>query len=416
MESTLSTPNSSEIEKPRIVILLGAPYTSQNRNRIGVPYLEKDFKLMVLDCCELLGRPTDHVSEMMVSDEFYLKVSSFSELRKLLTSFKPQVAVDFIGVCNLLFKIARVLNRIGTILFLEKTGPVPLFPQIHESDVEIDNFGAKSLMFYRRLYLLFGYYLRKIPQKINYEFTKLRVMNLNSYAAIVAGDATGDYVTSRASPLLRIASNDYHSFQRALTEKSRFSTQFTNHGFILFIDDCVAEASDWILLGLAPPIEPESYFAEMRLFFDRVEEFFSLPVVIGGHPNAENDPQYSMKFGGRRVYFGQTAHLAIECELALVHFSTATSFAVLANKPIISLTSDALSGTRYGIDIEGLSRILGTPLLSISQNTLPSSFEVSPNIELYKDYTRKYLFGEYCEETEPWGELKNYLQRLKREK
>jgi hypothetical protein len=116
------------------------------------------------------------------------------------------------------------------------------------------------------------------------------------------------------------------------------------------------------------------------------------------------------------VFFGQTANLAIECELALVHFSTATSFAVLANKRIVSLTSDALSGTHYGKNIEELSRILGTTLLSISQKTLPISFEVNLDIDLYKEYTRKFLFGEYCEETEPWGELKKYLRGLKQQK
>lgn len=413
MESTRSVPNSNEIEKQRVVILLGAPYTSQNRNRIGIPYLDKEFNLMVVDCCELLGRPTNHVSEMMIRDQFYVKVYDFSELRKLLTSFKPQVALDFIGVCDLLFKVANVLKKIETILFFEKTGPVPLFPKTNERDIEIDIFDVNSLKFYERINLLFRNHLRRMSQKINYEFTKLRVKSLTSYGAIVAGDATGDYLTSRACPLLRIASNDYHSFQRALTEKSRSSLQLTKQGFLLFIDDCLAEASDWILLGLAPPVEPESYFAEMRLFFDKVEDFFGLPVVIAGHPNAENDPHYSMKFGGRAVYFGQTARLSIECELALVHFSTATSFAVLANRPIISLTSDALSATRYGMDIEGLSRILGTPLLSISKNTLPSSIALRPNAKLYKDFTRKYLFGEDCQETEPWGEFKNYLRGLK---
>jgi hypothetical protein len=414
MESTRSVPNSNEIEKPRIAILLGAPYTSQNRNRIGVPFLDKDFELMVLDCCELLGRPTNHVSEMVISDRFYIKVSSFSELRKLLTDFKPQIALNFIGVNHLLFRIARVLNKIKAILFFERTGPRPVFPQIIKRDVETAVLGAESLNIYQRLYLLVDYNLKKVPQKINYEFTKLRVKNLNSYGVILAGDANVDYLASRANPFLRIASNDYHSFHRALTEKSMSSSQFINQGFLLFIDDCVAEASDWILLGLASPVEPESYFAEMRFFFDRLEEFFNLPVVVAGHPNAENDPNYSTKFGGRKVFFGQTAHLAIECELALVHFSTATSFAVLANKRIISLTSDALSGTHYGRNIEGLSRILGTPLLSISQKTLPVSLEVKPNIGLYKDYVRKYLSGEFCEETEPWGELKKYLRESKR--
>jgi hypothetical protein len=407
--------DSNEMEKPRIAFLLGAPYTSQNRNRIGVPYLDQDFELLVLDCCALLGRPTNHVSEMMISDSFYVKVSSFSELRRLLICFKPQVAIDFIGVSNLLFKVARVLNRIETILFVEKTGPRPLFREVYETEAEIDISEAKPLTFYQRLFLLHRYYLNKIYQKIDYEFTKFRVMNLKSFGAIVAGDATGDYVTSRANPLLRIASNDYHTFSQALTEESNFSRQFANEEFILFIDDCVAEASDWILLGLTPPVDPESYFSEMRLFFDRAEEFFSLPVVIAGHPNAEKDPSYSEKFGGRKVYFGQTARLAIDCELALTHFSTAISFAVLANKRIISLTSKALKRTQYGRDIEGLSRILGTPLLSVSENLTTSSFAVNLNIELYKDYTSNYLFGKYCEETEPWGELKKYLRGLNRQ-
>ena len=51
----------SPIGKPNLVIMLGAPLTQQNFERIGIPILSDFFNVYVFDCLKWLGRSTDDI-------------------------------------------------------------------------------------------------------------------------------------------------------------------------------------------------------------------------------------------------------------------------------------------------------------------------------------------------------------------
>ena len=71
-----------------------------------------------------------------------------------------------------------------------------------------------------------------------------------------------------------------------------------------------------------------------------------MPVVVMGHPNRIRR-KHSEKMGDHQVVYGNTAALAMAASMVLIHSSMATSFAVLARKPILSLTSFELDRSNW---------------------------------------------------------------------
>jgi hypothetical protein len=118
--------------------------------------------------------------------------------------------------------------------------------------------------------------------------------------------------------------------------------------------------------------------------------------------------------GGRSVIFGRTAELALQSTIVLVHASTATSFAVLARKPIISLTTQELDRGDYGLLVRTMSQSLGTPLVFIDRfSKRINDLKTLVVDELkYSSYESSYLRNELSNEKEPWGALIGILSTL----
>ena len=81
----------------RIAILLGVPFTEQNFERVGIPYLSKHFEVMVFDCTELLGRNTNNIKCQQAHWHNFLAIKSEVELAVQIEKYRPHYAIDFIG-------------------------------------------------------------------------------------------------------------------------------------------------------------------------------------------------------------------------------------------------------------------------------------------------------------------------------
>ena len=89
--------------------------------------------------------------------------------------------------------------------------------------------------------------------------------------------------------------------------------------------------------------------------------------------------------------FGKTATLTQDCKFVIAHASTAISYAVLAQKPIIFVTSKSLDRSFYGVSVRSMSAVLGAPLVfADSAEALNlGNFEVDPL--KYNKYVSSYL-------------------------
>ena len=96
--------------------------------------------------------------------------------------------------------------------------------------------------------------------------------------------------------------------------------------------------------------------------------------------------------------------------MVLIHSSMATSFAVLARKPILSLTSFELDRSNYGQLIRAMSSALVvTCLYERAGHWRSSDLCHSVDEKKYRAYESDYLRSEKSTESVPWGALIEYI-------
>ena len=141
-------------------------------------------------------------------------------------------------------------------------------------------------------------------------------------------------------------------------------------------------------------MDADVYYKELNSFFKLVENHTHMQVVIAAHPKSLI---YKSKdfFDGRQVIFGRTPELIRDSSLVFAHDSTSIGYAVCFNKPIVSLTSDALQKYQsYNHKtIVGSSQFLGTNLMYINKFCADTSsiFDIT-NYSIDKDKYKQYKY------------------------
>ena len=127
----------------------------------------------------------------------------------------------------------------------------------------------------------------------------------------------------------------------------------------------------------------------MNDFFSQVEEKYNLEVVIAAHPSSaygEND------FGGRKIIKWHTCELTQGAQLIINQSSNSTSFAMLANKPIVFITSDELEKCTYmSRYVKELSSLLGKQKYNIDHCSINEMVIEAVSEDLRGKYIYTYL-------------------------
>ena len=399
--------NSATPNKPTVAILLGAPFTSQNYERTGIPYLKENFEVVVLDCNPWLRagyrglRFTKHPYPQIVT------ITSAKEFEEAARNLKPGYAIDFVGYGPSTRFIQKTLRMQGTKYVLQATGTVPI-PSITERRKGHLAMAVKNpRKFFARAIGRLSRYLREWRE-------------LEPDIALLAGRKSLYAYTSTARSILWIASNDYYTYKNVQDKIARQDLVLpVRSKYALFIDDCIALASDYSLLGISPPVEPEKYHALLRQALDRLEQTTGLPVVVAAHPNGREIEGYASLFGDRPVYFDLTAELCSQSELVLAHASTALSYAALWTKPLIILTSRSLDKSNQGAAIREIHRQFQCPFLFMESTdatyaaACQQSWEV--NVGAYRSYIDSYIATDEVVEEAPWQAFTNFVNLTTKE-
>lgn len=162
--------------------------------------------------------------------------------------------------------------------------------------------------------------------------------------------------------------------------------------FCVFIDDAQTHHPDYAIMKMKP-MDNEKYLASMNKFFRFIEDNTGIPLLIAGHPRPQYDDFLNI-FDGRRIIQGKTMELVANSELTIVSYSTAASFAVLFDKPLIVLTNnELLKAGRVGFD-EPIARCLGLEVINADDdsaiNRMSLEFE-NWNKALYRKYISDWL-------------------------
>jgi len=235
--------------------------------------------------------------------------------------------------------------------------------------------------------------LKKVFSK-NYFYHKLannkpfiKALRIKPSTYVFAGgrnsDLKGVLITKKTKVIL-CHTLDYDIF---LSKKDNIS--ITQH--VVFLDQYLPFHPDDIRaekkFGRA-----ELYYLSLCSFFDFFEKNTGFKVVIASHPRADN---YKKKnyFGGRPVLFNQTPDLIYKSQYVICHYSSAISFAVLYNKPILFITNNAIIEHGSSHYIEDMATYFEKSPINISNQLDISSLDplLRINSDLYENFKDQFI-------------------------
>lgn len=199
---------------------------------------------------------------------------------------------------------------------------------------------------------------------------------------------------------------DYEEYLKAKQIKN---SQFAREKYCVFLDQYTPYHPDGISMGIK--MNPDIYYKELRNIFRIIEEQYGLKVLIAAHPRSDysKHPEAYQKYP---VYKYMTAEMILYSEFVLTQYSTAQTYAILANKPMLFLYSDELINFKiYLLAINAYSKETGAPKINISHTTdseiIRKIGELKIDGDLYKQYIYNYIKKTYgdADDNKPFWEL-----------
>jgi hypothetical protein len=394
MSETIDMETATTHRRISLIVLLGVPFTEQNYKRSGVAYLEHLFDVTVIDCNRWLYPAYASLSYQRHAYEKRIEVDSFDALLRVLTTIRPAFAIDSLSPSPLKQKIRQELFRLCIPLVVKRSG---WCPHLSGKQLFLHLLRHNSLDLVRRLF-------RRLVKR-----NAAAAVELPPDIALVAGRSASEGMVKARVTEIAIAADDVHYLNEAKRTYPAGSVAVRNK--VLFLDDCIAEAKDYVLLGLPFPVDPDRYYTLLRRSFDIVERACDCRVVVAAHPDGLLIPGYAEKFGSREVHFGRTAALVLEAKLVLGHASTSFSFAVLEEIPAVLLTCRELHASFKGAHILAFQHALGAPLVFMEEEgkRLASACrEARVDKACYLAYEEEFLMTSQGHEERPWDAFSRY--------
>jgi hypothetical protein len=220
----------------------------------------------------------------------------------------------------------------------------------------------------------------------------LFVIAMPSFVAVAGTEteqrARRDF-SSKTKPI-QMGSFDYSQFLRIQKSSELISDAvvYLDTGFPGF-------PRDEVLTGRTELISTKDWYPNLGKFFAFVETTLQCRVDVAIHPKHEGR-DHSPLFGNRACLGGQTAALVAERKLVIATNSTAISFAICFDKPLILVWSDLIEA---GVDarkksfIENFAEETGAKIFNIDRKYTERELREALVIDHAKreSYKRKYL-------------------------
>jgi hypothetical protein len=185
---------------------------------------------------------------------------------------------------------------------------------------------------------------------------------------------------------------DYSNF--LVSNKLKVKNYFLIKPYVVFLESPGPfNHGDEVLFGFKYPLSKENWSYSLNKFFKFIELNYKFRVVIASHPKVEHDKD-SKYYEGRKISKYSTDFLIKNCEFVISRVSTAISFAIIYNKPIITIcTNELIQNERYMNSLINFSKILGISPLNIDEDFNKNEFDkkIYINNKKYNFYLRKYL-------------------------
>ncbi|MEW6679865.1 MAG: hypothetical protein AB1297_02430, partial [bacterium] len=297
-----------------ICFYINTPLEKRDYKRFGVELLlSRGFNVMFLDITRVFH--PDYLANYRPSDlSDYQNVSvaeNKDDISDFLQSHKKHFGIDLIGAQKnniFLYKLLKQLN-IQYASFCGNSIPV-----VRNIDKFLRIIGYVKRNGFKGIY-------NKVINKLS--ALTIDFSDLQPPRYILAGGRK--FISKRPAPskntrIIWAHTLDYDLYLNLKQNKKQNSTK--SESYCVFLDEYFPFHPDFLLQGLSVPvIDPVYYYRLLNKFFDYIEKYFEVPVIIAAHPRSQYDahPDY---FRGRKIIKGNTIELVAQSKFVLAHSST----------------------------------------------------------------------------------------------
>lgn len=204
---------------------------------------------------------------------------------------------------------------------------------------------------------------------------------------ITSGDKSKERPDARtALQLIEGRSLDCEDFDQSMS---------LNHQvpFAVLVDSGGPLHPDYKQLSVRPPLTPNQYFDRLRRFVSLIHETTAIDVLLAPHPRLST-LLYRHWMPDVNLIPSSTSSAVKSSEFVVDVGSTATSFSVLAGKPVSYLSLGQATGSIEERLFQAFAKELERPILRFDAEVDESLLRKPPDLERYDSYRKNYLFSD----------------------
>tara|TARA_B100000780_G_C21126367_1_gene457176 strand:- start:5900 stop:7075 length:1176 start_codon:yes stop_codon:yes gene_type:complete len=386
-------PIDKQLDKPNIFIALNSPLTKNVYSRIGIEELKPFFTITLLDFLDFFNKEsTTEISFEPYSDENFeiIRIQNVDHVNSILSRKRAIFLLDCIG-------------RSDHTYFIQSLCRQHIINYVHD--------GLANTISNSKIRNLLLYCLSKFPDFILVPISFIALKIKNKYFIrpdfVLSSSKIGTAWENSSKKRIFSGSRDFFKSEEC-TKSSNMELNAFNKPFILFLDDCLMDSFDFQLGAKKSNILREDYFTMMKIFFDKIENQYNMPVIIAAHPVGSNYENYDKLFGDRKVFFEKTCELSRDCYFSMTHHSLSVNYPILYNKPIVFLQFDGLLEGVRNLQKE-YYRFLGADIFDISKESRHNLKISHVNKKKYKSFTENHIYSSNKFLLHPYEPLINYF-------
>lgn len=369
----------------RSVVLINIePFTPGRDKYFHISELRHDqFDVQVWDLSTFSLRGTDFPD--VIKEEFVKVLRNLKDIRKALNALNIQDTFFIVQLPfnNKTYPVYKELKKhncfIATFNFYTNT--------IYDDDYHIDlHFSWKDpVSFARKFY-------NKLNNYINWRLYQLKWRNIRYDCNLSPLDGEG--ITGH------INHPDYDNYHFHKEDR------MLNYDYLVFCDNYFPYHPD--LVGEVDGIDGVKYQKQMSDLFTYLENKTGLPVVIAAHPKAQYKGE---EFGNRTIYKYKTNNLVQYSDGVILHTSNSLSYAIMADKQILCVTTDDYSSV--GFPFEKSSRYLEIPYYNLDRDDMSNIQFHSISQSVRDRYINTLLTNKESKDTDNYTIIKNTIIKTK---
>ncbi len=335
--------------------------THRDISRFGIKILKKYFNVDIINFSNLINKSYSKCSNLEKS------INNIESFLNLLKTKNYIFAIDYLRTSEIskTYKIKKIIKDHKIKLVQIHNGLLPIEPYTIKNNLKkILNIKIFFLFIKKKIHNLF------INNKLTYDISLISGLK----APIIYPE------TKLVKKKIYTHSFDYEKTLQG-------DKKIKNKKYGVFIDENLILHPDYKIFQIDISKYLNDYYKNLVKSLKKFKKEYNIDIIICAHPtlNLSITKKYLSEF---QCLYGKTKELVKNSNIVFIHQSTAISFPVIYNKPLVFLNYDKIKNTFLYANINRMSSLFNKKVYLIDREVSPSK---KKDFRVDKSYYSKYL-------------------------